>query len=176
MSQSNFIRVNNRIYELRLLPPMDAYDFFVEYSCGPSRIDVKRKAISRCVTPDGGILDTSDGFNDWFSVYPGDLMPLGDLAAGKLAADFGEKMSVYRREHQQLWRGVKQQNVSKTPNGWSKIAFFGRLINAGHCTFDKLVDGTITLEHVFEMHRMLDLQDYYIHKAFEAQKAQMKRR
>lgn len=66
-------------------------------------------------------------------------------------------------------------NVS-APEGWSQTAFFGRLVIEGLCRYESLKDGTLTLDDVFEMHRMLDLKIYHELKAQEKAQQNVRRR
>lgn len=64
-------------------------------------------------------------------------------------------------------RGVRGGYGVTVPDGWSKASFFGRLVTEGMCSYDKLVDGTLSANDVFEMHRMLDFKLYCDLKAQE---------
>ncbi len=48
----------------------------------------------------------------------------------------------------------------KIPKGYEKDAFFERILSAKYCTYDKFIDGTLSIEDVFAMHSKLDLRDY----------------
>lgn len=67
-------------------------------------------------------------------------------------------------------QGVRQSDGVVIPEGWQKYSFFGRIVNAGLCSYSDLVGGKIDVKAVFEMHRMLDFQDYCYLKMKEAKK------
>ena len=46
------------------------------------------------------------------------------------------------------------------PDGWSVTAQVSRIVCAGLCTLQSLNDVTTSPEEYFEMHRLLDWQDY----------------
>lgn len=176
MQPSKKVSINGRLYAVRPLSPMDAYDFFVEHTAGKNPASIKRKALSRCITPDGQSLSFAETFNAWFYDHPSDLLRLGDKATAVLAADFGMPLKSYRKARYELMRGIGGKNPAAIPDGWAKTSFFGRIVNAGQCGFKDLVEGAVTVEHVFEMHRMLDLRDYFTLKALEHAKSKPKRR
>lgn len=54
---------------------------------------------------------------------------------------------------------VRQGEGVTLPDGWGRIAFFGRLVNAGICSFTELARPGLSPRHVFDMHRMLDMRE-----------------
>ena len=66
--------------------------------------------------------------------------------------------------------GLASVAYEEIPDGWRRALFFGRLANAGLCTYGELRQGKLTLRDIFDMHRMLDFTDYLQAKAMgEAQ-------
>ncbi len=61
-------------------------------------------------------------------------------------------------------KGVEWDTI---PEGFEGDAFFERVLSAQYCTYDKLADGTLSIQDVFDMHSKLDLRDYMSIKARE---------
>ena len=69
-------------------------------------------------------------------------------------------------------RGVRGGGSVPVPKGWETVSFFSRLTTNGMCAHDKLIDGTLSLKDVFDMHRQLDFKDYVHLKSLEMAKKQ----
>lgn len=55
----------------------------------------------------------------------------------------------------------------KIPEGWEGTAFLERVLSAGYCRIDKILDGTVSIADVFAMHEILDYRDFRELKARE---------
>ncbi len=64
----------------------------------------------------------------------------------------------------------------KIPEGYEKDAFFERVLSAKYCTYDKLIDGSLSIEDVFSMHSKLDLRDYRELMAHRRAQAEVKQK
>lgn len=66
------------------------------------------------------------------------------------------------------WRSVEPE--------FAEISFFGRLVDAGACRYTELVDGTLSIQNVFDMHRMLDYREAEKFRQYEAMKQKQEAR
>lgn len=63
--------------------------------------------------------------------------------------------------------GMRRGKSVSIPEGWSDIVFFGRLITSGICRYPDLAVPGLSAKAVYDMHRMLDFQEYCQVKAIE---------
>lgn len=157
--------VNGRRYGVRLFSPPECYEFYQRYAAAPKFPDgfknIALEALKRCVSPDGSHIRSADDINAVFSRFPGDMFPLKNAAVRSLLSEFSEELRRYQKDRLALFRRFsgKQSRVA-IPEGWGTAAFFDRIHRAGMCTYDKLCDGTIGIQNVFEMLRMCDWREY----------------
>ena len=57
-------------------------------------------------------------------------------------------------------RGAAPGPYVAVPEEWRATSFFGRIVTAGLCAYAQLSDGSLDMEDIFEMHRMLDFEEY----------------
>ena len=51
------------------------------------------------------------------------------------------------------------------PDGWNDDYWLGRPVWTGYCRWSELIDGTLTLEDLMDMHRSMNLKDYLAQQA-----------
>lgn len=73
-------------------------------------------------------------------------------------------------------RGLPRGASIEIPDGWNAAAFFGRIVTAGLCRYAELKSSELSAKDVFNMHRILDFQEYCRAKAVDMAKTEKPRR
>lgn len=165
------VDINGRRYGVRHLNPMEAYRFYRDVASRKDSGDMARTgiaAIMRCVTPSGLPLDSDQAVNEHFSGYPADMLPLAGAAVMELVGGLDAEIGRYNAEIRELFRPLRKKRTGITvPAGWELYSFFGRLVNAGLCSYEALLSDELAIADIFAMHRILDWKDYCAAVALE---------
>lgn len=90
------VTVNGRTYKVTMFDPMTAFSFIHSRIhaavYGTNQVGLAKIAICQCITPTTRPLNDDAVFQEWFSQYPEDMLPLEARAIEALEAPFDPKI------------------------------------------------------------------------------------